>query len=255
MSRVVALLTDFGLGDPYAGQVEAVLAGASNARIVHLTHSVPAHQIALGAHVVDASLDLLPAGAVMLGVVDPGVGTERRGLIVRRGGRWLVGPDNGLLTPACGPVEAWALHRPEAWRPTVTPTFHARDVFAPVAARLANYARPEQLGRAIDDPQRIDRPRASIDGGAARGEIVHVDSFGNLVSNVPASFVRGAWTIETRVGGLRIDGLSVTYGSGGDAVALVGSWNLLEIAVPGASAAARLGCGAGDSVMVSRRRR
>lgn len=252
MNRLVALLTDFGSEDPYAGQVATVVAAASPARVVSLTHSVPAHHVQLGAHIVDTSLELLPAGAVLLGVVDPGVGTERRGLIVRRGNRWLVGPDNGLLIPMNGRVRCWAIDRPETWRTPVAPTFHARDVFAPIAARLANYERPERLGSSIDDPMRISRPAACVNGSVTRGEVIHVDAFGNLITNVPAAFVQTGRMLHTNVGDHRINGLAVTYGTGDTPIALVGSWNLLEIAVPGASAAKMLGCQVGAPVTIER---
>ncbi len=250
MNRLVALLTDFGTDDPYAGQVAAAIAAASEARVVSLTHGVPPHQIHLGAHIVDASLEYLPCGAVLLAVVDPGVGTERHGLIVRRDGRWLVGPDNGLLTPTDGDIQCWTLNRPETWRSKVTPTFHARDIFAPVAARLANYERPEWLGTPVQDPVRVDRPSACADTPIARGEVIHIDVFGNLITNIPAAFVQTGSMLETRVGATRIDGLAKTYGAGVKPVALIGSWNLLEVAVPGESAAERLACRIGDSVFV-----
>ena len=250
MNRLVALLTDFGTNDPYAGQVAAVITAASNARVVSLTHGVPPHHIQLGAHIVDASLQFLPSGAVLLAVVDPGVGTERRGLIVRRDGRWLVGPDNGLLTPVNGDVQCWTLDRPETWRRKVAPTFHARDVFAPVAARLANFERPEWLGSPVQDPVRVDRPSACVDTPSVRGEVIHIDGFGNLITNIPAAFVQTGSMLETRVGATRIDGLARTYGDGDRPVALIGSWNLLEIAVPGGSAAERLECRIRDTVFV-----
>ena len=252
MNRLVALLTDFGTHDPYAGQVAAVLAANSYAQIVSLTHGVPAHHVQLGACIVDASLELLPTGSVLLAVVDPGVGTARRGLIVRRDGRWLVGPDNGLLTPTRGDIECWSVDRPEAWRDSVAPTFHARDIFAPVAARLANYERPDWLGSLVQDPVRVDRPSACIDGPKIRGEVIHVDAFGNLITNIRAGLVQTAHVLETQVGDARIKGLAVTYGASDEPVALIGSWNLLEIAVPGDSAVQRLGCGIGDAVTVDR---
>ena len=252
MNRLVALLTDFGTDDPYAGQVAAVLAAHSDATIVSLTHGVPAHHIQLGASIVDASLELLPTGGVLLAVVDPGVGTARRGLIVRRDGRWLVGPDNGLLTPTQGDIQCWSIDRPEAWRDTVASTFHARDIFAPVAARLANYERPDRLGSLVHDPVRVDRPSACPDGPNIRGEVLHVDAFGNLITNIPAALVQTAHMLETQVNNARIKGLATTYGTGHEPVALIGSWNLLEIAVPGGSAAQRLDCCIGDVVTVER---
>ncbi len=250
MNRLIALLTDFGTDDPYAGQVAAVIAAASDARVVNLTHGVPPQHIQLGAQIVDASLEFLPRGAVLLAVVDPGVGTKRRGLIVRRDGRWLVGPDNGLLTPTEGDTRCWSLDRPETWRRNVTPTFHARDIFAPVAARLANFERPDWLGSPVQDPVRLDRPSACIDASSARGEVIHIDAYGNLITNIPAGFVQTASMLETQVGATRIDGLAETYRAGADPIALVGSWNLLEIAVPGGSAVEDLECRIGDAVFV-----
>lgn len=252
MNRLVAILTDFGTDDPYAGQVAAAVAALTPARVVSLTHGVPPHHIQLGAHIVDASLNCLPPGSVLLAVVDPGVGTDRRGLIVRRDGRWLVGPDNGLLTPTEGDIQCWTVDRPETWRAEVVPTFHARDIFAPVAARLANYARPEWLGTPVRDPARVDRPVARIAGPRARGKVVHVDVFGNLITNIPAAFVQTGGMLETQVGDARIEGLAETYGFGDKPVALIGSWSLLEIAIPGGSAAAHLECGVGDIVTAER---
>ena len=252
MNRLVALLTDFGTNDPYAGQLAAVIASETKARVISLTHGVPPHQILLGAHIVDASLDVLPPGAVLVAVVDPGVGTERRGLIVRRDGRWLVGPDNGLLTSTEGDVRCWTIDRPEAWRAPVAPTFHARDIFAPIAARLANFERPDWLGSLVHDPVRGARPSAYADGPNIRGEIIHVDAFGNLITNIRAAFVQTACMYETQVSATRIKGLAATYGTGHEPVALIGSWNLLEVAVPGGSAAQALGCRIGDAVTVER---
>ncbi len=252
MNRLVALLTDFGTNDPYAGQMAAVVAAATDARVISLTHGVPPHHIQLGAHIVDASLEVLPPRAVLVAVVDPGVGTERRGLIVRRDGRWLVGPDNGLLTPTKDDVRCWTIDRPATWRDPVAPTFHARDIFAPIAARLANYERPDRLGSLVQEPVRIDRPSARPDGGNIKGEIVHVDGFGNLITNIPAAFVQTAHMFETQVGDAHIKGLAATYGTGHEPVALIGSWNLVEVAVPGGSAAQELGCRIGDAVTVER---
>lgn len=252
MNRVIVLLTDFGTDDPYAGQVAAVLAANSDAQIVSLTHGVPAHHVQLGAAIVDASLELLPTGSVLLAAVDPGVGTARRGLIVRRDRRWLVGPDNGLLTPTQGEIQCWSIDRPETWRDPVAPTFHARDIFAPVAARLANYERSDWLGSLVHDPVRVDRLSACADGPNIRGEVVHVDAFGNLITNIPAALVQTAHMLETQVGDARIKGLAATYGTGHEPVALIGSWNLLEVAVPGGSAAQKLDCRIGDVVTVER---
>lgn len=251
MRRLVVVMTDFGLSDPYAGQVSAVLSACSDVQIISITHEVPPHDVALGAHIIDASLELLPDGTIFLAVVDPGVGTDRRGLIVRRSGCWMIGPDNGLLTPPEQDVETWEIDRPQTWRPTVQATFHARDVFASVAGRLAAYARPEWLGTSIKNPLRIKRMTAHVENGIAYGNVLHVDTFGNLITSIPASVAQSASSIRTQLDGLTIEGLSETYGTGDQFVALIGSWNLLEVARPGRSAATELGVGVGTPVIAT----
>ena len=251
MRRVIGLVTDFGTQDPYAGQIEAAIAAsAPDVRVVHLTHGIPPQNLAVGALVVAASAPLLPPGAVLVGVVDPGVGTRRRGIILRLGGRWLVGPDNGLLMAGGQPEGAWQLDRPEHWRRYPSPTFHVRDIFAPVAARLAAYVRPDALGTPISDPVPASLSFAVRDERGVAGRVIHVDRFGNLITNVSAQLVPAGSDALIEIAGVRIGGLQRTYGSGTKPVALVGSWNLLEIAVPGESAAERLGAGPGTEVRV-----
>lgn len=256
MSRVVAFVTDFGADDPYAGQMDAVVASiAPRARVVHITHNVPPQNVALGALIVAASAPLLPLGGVLLGIVDPGVGTDRRGLVVRAAGRWLVGPDNGLLLVGPAPAGVWALDRPEHWRPDPTTTFHGRDVFAPVAAQLANHVRPDALGSAIHDPVAAPRLVAEVREGTARGEVIYIDRFGNLITNLPASVAHPESDAVIEIAGRRIAGIRHTYGDSRDPIALIGSWNLLEIAVPGSSAAELLGVALGTEVLVRQRAR
>jgi S-adenosylmethionine hydrolase len=226
---------------------------APQARVVHITHTVPPQNIALGALIVAASAPLLPPGGVLLGVVDPGVGTDRRGLIVRAAGRWLVGPDNGLLLAGPAPTGVWVLDRPEHWRPDPTPTFHGRDVFAPVAAQLANYVRPDALGSAIHDPVAAPRLVAEVHEGTARGEVIYIDRFGNLITNLPLSVAQPESDVVIEIAGRRIAGIRRSYGEGREPIALVGSWNLLEIAVPGGSAAELLGVARGTEVLVRHR--
>ncbi len=252
--RIVAFVTDFGTDDPYAGQMESVVAAAApNARVVHVTHGIPPHNVEVGAVVVAASVRLLPTGAILVAVVDPGVGTERRGLIVRAGDRWLVGPDNGLLLGGEPATGVWHLDRADVWRPDPSPTFHGRDVFAPVAARLALYDRPDTLGSPIDDPLPAPTHPAGEDASGTTGAVIYVDRFGNLITNVPERLAPVGTTSRITVAGRQIDGVQRTYGDGETPVALIGSWGLLEIAVPGASAAAALDAGAGTPVTVERR--
>lgn len=249
MQRLVALVSDFGTSDPYAGQMEAaVLAQAPDARVVSITHGIPPQDIALGAVVVAASLERLPPGAILVAVVDPGVGSRRRGLIVRAASRWLVGPDNGLLMGPPTIEGVWHLDRPEYWRPDPHPTFHGRDVFAPVAGHLARHVRPDAMASPIDDAIPAPATMAQTLDGMVEGRIVHVDHFGNLITNIPSASVRAVTHGVVELRGMRIDGVQPTYGSGSDPVAVVSSLGLLEIAVPGGNAAATLGAARGDPV-------
>ena len=249
MPRLVALISDFGSSDPYAGQMEvAVLAQAPDVRVVSITHGVPPQDIAFGSVVVAASLERLPAGAILVAVVDPGVGGQRRGLIVRAASRWLVGPDNGLLMGAPAVEGAWHLDRPEFWQPDPQPTFHGRDVFAPVAGHLACYVRPDAMASPIEDVLPAPDTLAQPSGGIVEGRIVHVDRFGNLITNIPGAAVRAIAHGVVELRDLRIDGVQPTYGSGPDPVAVVSSLGLLEVAVPGGSAEASLGAKRGDRV-------
>ena len=249
MQRLVALISDFGLSDPYAGQMEAaVLAAAPDARVVSITHGIPPQDIAFGAIVVAASLEHLPTGAIVVAVVDPGVGGQRRGLIVRAASRWLVGPDNGLLLGAPAVEGVWHLDRPEYWRPDPHPTFHGRDVFAPVAAHLARHVRPDAMASPVKDPRPAPELLARPACGVVEGRVVHIDRFGNLITNIPSSAVHA---VEHGVVELRdrcIGSVQRTYGSGSTPVAVLSSLGLLEIAVPGGSAEATLGAQRGERV-------
>ena len=248
MTKVIAFLSDFGLNDPYVGQVETVLASASNARVVHLMHDIPPQHVNLAAHIVDGTLGLVPTGSVILAVVDPGVGTDRRGILVLRDGRWLVGPDNGLLTPPDETIQAWEIKTSSVARPSVSPTFHARDIFAPASIRLLAYERPEWFGRKIPDPVRISRPSVNLRNGIADGRIVHIDNYGNLISNIPSALFTNEPVVQETLKSERIEGLSATYGHATSPVALIGSWNLLEVALPNGSAADALNAEIGEPI-------
>lgn len=267
----VSFLTDFGLRDTYVGQVKAVmLAICPGLSIVDLTHEVPAQDVFEGAFQLMAAVAAFPAGSVHLAVVDPGVGTERRGLAARLAGHTLVGPDNGLLSLALrrlagraglqlaeatdlllagGPLEVVELAESRFWRLPVSPTFHARDIFGPVAAHLARGVPLADLGPAVDRLISLPWPAPELlGGGAVRGRVVHVDRFGNLTTNLPGETLpRGC---QVRVGGTTIQGVQTTYGRGDRPVALIGSAGFLEIAMPGGSAAQRLALGRGGEVLV-----
>jgi S-adenosylmethionine hydrolase len=258
--RPIFLVTDFGLTDTYVGIVKAVILGiAPEARIVDLTHEIPPQDVRAGAFALLMTVQYLPENAVVLAVVDPGVGTARRPRAVQMGGRTLVGPDNGLLSwavPDPTAAEIIVLDQPQFWLPSVSSTFHGRDIFGPVAAHLACGVSQTRLGTPTDAMVTIPFPAPLIVRDAfgqveqVTGEIIHVDRYGNLISNLrPSDLPEQAWVIiehET------ISRITHTYQAGGPArlVALIGSVGLLEIAVPNGNASAFLEAGVGAPVTI-----
>ena len=263
MPHPIALLSDFGLQDPYVGIVHAVLADlAPSAPRIDLTHAVPPQDVAAGGFALAASARYLPDGTVVWAVVDPGVGTERAVVAVRAvvagpsGERSVtfVAPDNGLLTEALAHAHITTAMRvdPAAIAlPGSSATFHGRDVFAPAAARLGRGDLLEELGEpmAVEALTRIAPPVPGAVGAGWRGSVRWIDRFGDLITDLPAAVARRRpWRVH--IGDAVIAGVSSTFASVAedDGVAYVGSWGTLEIAVRGGRAAARWGVGIGDPV-------
>jgi S-adenosylmethionine hydrolase len=253
-SGVVSLLTDFGLDDAYVGIVKGVILSINpDARPVDLTHAVPPQDVRRGALLLEQAWTAFPAGTVHLAVVDPGVGTERRALAVAAGDHYFVGPDNGLLgfcfaLPGARAVE---LTNRRYHRSPVSRTFHARDIFAPVAAHCARGVALEALGRPVTDPVRLRLPRARRAAGRTLGEVLLVDRFGNLLTNVTRRALPGPPERCTlAIGGARIWGLVRAYGDRPRhrLGALVDSSGRVEVFVRDGRAAARLGLGPGAAV-------
>lgn len=256
MTALITLTTDFGLRDPYVAEMKAVILGITRAvQLVDVTHEVAPHDVAEAALALEAAAPHFPAGTVHVAVVDPGVGTPRRGLAVAALGQVFIGPDNGLFTPFFrGPWAAFALASAEHRRPAVSPTFHGRDVFAPAAAHVAVGLAPERLGPSVGDPVRLPWPEPGDGPRGLTGSVLHVDRFGNLITSIRSSALAGVGPeVRVMVGGrsLRLVG---TYGDlpPGGIGALVGSADRLEIAVREGSAAARLRARPGTRVVVSR---
>ena len=249
---LVSLLTDFGLQDTYVGQMKAgLLTVAPTASLVDLTHAVPPQDVQAGAFLLAQGVEVFPAGSVHLAVVDPGVGSARRAVAARSGrGDLFVGPDNGLLVPALdrlgGAVAVVELREPAFWRQAnPSSTFHGRDIFAPVAGHLANGVPLDRLGPAVDllRPFELARPRG------LEGEVVYVDAYGNLVTNLAATSLPERYVVLLDQ---RVIEPKPYYQAAqrGELLALVGSSGLLEIAARDASAAAALGAGRGALVQV-----
>ncbi|HDQ39856.1 MAG TPA: hypothetical protein ENN39_02345, partial [Desulfonatronum sp.] len=196
---VIALLTDFGLKDPYVGQMKGVLAGiAPEAVVADISHQIRPFDVMQGAFYLAASWRFFPRGSIFLGVVDPGVGTERRLLIVQRSGCFFLGPDNGLLALVAGSdVEtlAWELTTP-AESEVVSNTFHGRDILAPVAAYLAHGANPITLGQPLNLDDLIKPAWAApvTTGEEVSAHVLHVDRFGNCLLNLTLD----RWIVEAK---------------------------------------------------------
>jgi hypothetical protein len=253
---VVTLTTDFGHRDPWVGIMKGVILGVCrDVKLVDLTHEVAPHDTMEAALALEAAVRFFPPGTVHLAVVDPGVGGSRRGLVVESGNQRFVGPDNGVFTPALGPAgwRAFELTAPEYRRPEVSRTFHGRDLFAPAAGFLALGVAPERFGPPVTDPLRLPWPAALAVGDGWRGEVVHVDRFGNLITSLRADEVPAGAVVE--IAGRALP-LVATYAEAemGAAAALIGSAGRLEVAVRQGSAATALGVGRGEPVLVRPRR-
>jgi S-adenosyl-L-methionine hydrolase (adenosine-forming) len=262
VAGLVTLTTDFGLRDAYVAEMKGVMLGIARTagqslQLVDVTHEVERHDITEGALALEAAAPFFPPGTVHLAVVDPGVGTARRGVAVAADGHLFVGPDNGLFTPFLA-AQAWrAFEIAEAdYRlPRVSRTFHGRDLFAPAAAHLAFGLDPGRLGPAVTDPVRLAWPEVRAVAGAIAGAVVHTDRFGNLITSIHGRSLDLLQVgLVIRVGGREVP-LVGTYGDlpVGRPGALVGSGGRLEIAVREGSATVVLRARRGTPVVVSRR--
>ena len=257
---LIALLTDFGTRDHYAGTMKGVALGiCPEAVLVDISHEIPPHDVLAGALELAASFRYFPAGTIFLVVVDPGVGSARRGVAAEAGEYRFVAPDNGVLSlvlDEIAPKRIVELSERRYARPTVSKTFEGRDRFAPAAAWLAKGIELTALGRPVASIQRLDAPKAQVGTEGVAGEIVRVDRFGNLITNIDRkTFERVAGTgFTVRVGDRSISKVVSTYADvpPGDICALFGSTDHLEIAASGGSAAMVLGVERGAAVHVSR---
>jgi S-adenosylmethionine hydrolase len=246
-SGIVVLLTDFSARDPYVGLMKGmVLRGHARAQIVDLSHDVSAQDIALGAFFLRAAVGRFPQGTVFVAVVDPGVGGSRRALCALAHDCYWLGPDNGVLGEvlAEGDVQLRAIDTSHLGVQPVSRTFHGRDVFAPVAGGLAG----GRVGFSAVGPRCAD-PVAVEPLVAGPPRVVHVDAFGNLVTNVTATAIANVRSV--RVGGRSVP-VRGTYADAapGSLLSLINSYDLLEIAENHGSAAATLGVGRGAAVVL-----
>ena len=259
---VIALLTDFGTRDHYAGTMKGVALGiCPDATLVDISHDIAPHDVLSGALELAASYKYFPPGTIFLAVVDPGVGSTRRALAADAGGYRFVAPDNGVLTlvfKEAPPKRVVEITERRYARPTVSRTFEGRDRFAPAAAWLAKGIELTGLGRALTTWQTLAVPEAVATANQIVGEVLRVDRFGNLVTNIDRrTFDRfaDAGGIDIAAGSHAVARVVANYAEAdpGDVCALFGSTEHLEIAVNGGSAAERLTLERGAGVTVTRR--
>ena len=246
MPTLVTLLTDFGTADGYVAEMKGVLySQAPSITVVDVTHEIPAHDVESARLTVARYWRRFPVGSVHLVVVDPGVGGARTPLAVASDGRYLVGPDNGVLSPALLAAGARAVRLPVPAR--AAPTFHGRDVFAPAAAQLANGVSLDRVGDPVDDARILRTPEARrLPDGGIEGVVIAIDRFGNAITNL----------LTLGGGAVELDGRSIPVRriyedvEPGAPLALVGSNGLLEIALRDGSAASRLAIRRGARVVL-----
>jgi S-adenosylmethionine hydrolase len=266
MSPVITLTTDFGYDDPYVAAVKgAILNINPAATIVDISHTIRPQDILQAAFILDGAYRYFPKQTVHVAIVDPGVGSERRAVILKTPSAFFVAPDNGILSYIIDDLfsidgqssieqtqgltevvfkkglEAAAITDPRFWRHPVSPTFHGRDIFAPVAAGLSLGISPFEFGEKINSLHLLDPD------GNVIGQVLHVDRFGNLITNIRSNNLRGK-NITIDVGGRRIQGMSDYYAQGEGIMAVVGSSGYLEISLRDGSACDFLAVEVGDEV-------
>lgn len=254
--KTITLTTDFGLDDWFVGTMKGViLRTAPNAVIVDLTHGIAAGDIRAGAFALAAACRHFPAGTIHVAVVDPGVGSDRAGVVVETENHLFVGPDNGIFSFALRGERLRSIHRldnPRYRLAEVSRTFHGRDVFAPAAAHLSRGVPVAQFGPRVHELVSLDWPEPVALKSGVGGEVVHLDHFGNAITNLPASRVlassAGKVTVSSRSVPVREYYSAVAHGR---PVAVIGSSGLLEIAIRGGNAARTLKLKRGTKVLLA----
>jgi len=275
MSSIITLTTDFGSGDAYVAAVKgAILSVNPEATIIDISHSIEPQNILQGAFILSVAYRYFPKQTIHMAIVDPGVGSERWGIILKTPSAFFVAPDNGILSYVIDdllPVEsrsltehtrdiqeivfkkgleAVAITDPRFWRQPVSPTFHGRDVFAPVAAGLSLGISLYEFGEKINSLHVVPLPKPSLDQqGNLVGQVLHIDRFGNLITNIKNADLPGK-NVVVEVAGRRIQGISDYYAQNKGVMAIVGSSGYLEISLRDGSACDFLGLAAGDEVKI-----
>ncbi len=256
---LITLTTDFGLNDSFVGIMKGVIARINpQVHVIDLTHGIPAQDILAGALTLRHSIAYFPAGTIHIAVIDPGVGGARRPLLIESNGLYFIGPDNGVLSLAVGnsiPARIVQLSNPAYHLQPTSATFHGRDIFAPAAAHLSRGVPPAEFGETVASFVKLPLPGVVRTVSALGGEVIYIDKFGNLFTNIEEHDLTGLARdhMDIALAGLRIRGVAANYAAGGtgEFVAVLNSWGFLEIAVDKGNAAERTGAKVGDKVKVT----
>ena len=259
---MITLLTDFGTADYFVGAVKgAILSVNPKAVIADITHEIPPQDIEAGAFTLLATYQTFPAETIHMAVVDPGVGSERRPIVVSANEQFFVGPDNGIFSYICDRESShrtFHITAEKYFRPSPSATFHGRDIFAPVAAALSNGVTPEELGSEIDDEVRLGSLEPVIKNDAkVKARIIHIDRFGNCITNITRDLFEDWENVRLVTNGKTIRDFRNFYGEASTTApfAIWGSAGFLEISVNGRSAAKTLRVKRGDKVICTQRRK
>jgi S-adenosylmethionine hydrolase len=260
--RIITFTTDFGLSEHYVGAMKGVILSISpEVELVDISNSVQSFDILDGAITISAAYDYFPSNTIHLVVVDPGVGTDRRPLLVSTTRHLFIAPDNGVLSLVYAREERVSVRHITAehyFRQPVSQTFHGRDIFAAVAGHLSKGVDPSKFGDEVSDYTRFAAPRPKADGTTAKGVVMKVDKFGNLITNLmpqdlpqPFEAARANFTIQVGKAEIRQIRTAYAQGAAGECFAILGSMGYLEIACNRGSAAQQAGAGKGSEVTVT----
>ena len=258
-ARVITLMTDFGTSDHYVGVMKGVILNINpQVEIVDITHTIPPQDVSGAAFLIDSAYRYFPTGTIHVIVVDPGVGSERRAIVCQTETAYFVCPDNGILTHILHNekhVHAVAVENSAYFLPQVSNTFHGRDIFAPVAAHLSCGVPIDKLGSPVAPPAQLPLPTPQVTDKAIIGQVIWIDSFGNLVTNISHEILEsleGESGVIIHAGSAKINHLNQSYTESavGEPLAIIGSFNRLEISINQGNAAQVLGLKRGDAITV-----
>ena len=258
-SRIITLMTDFGTSDHYVGVMKGVILNINpQVQVVDITHAIPPQDVHGAAFLIDSAYRYFPTGTIHVIVVDPGVGSERRAIVCQTETAYFVCPDNGILTHILRNAErihTVAVENSAYFLPQVSNTFHGRDIFAPVAAHLSRGVPIGKLGSPVAQPIQFPLPSPEVMNNTIIGQVIWIDSFGNLVTNISRGLLEsleGRDSLVIHAGGVEINHLNHSYAESavGEALAIVGSFNRLEISINQGDAAQVLDLKRGDTITI-----